>query len=183
MNQDLLRKCGIDVRISDNVVIKYPELVEIGNHVAIDGPCHISTAMTIGDYVHIGPFSSIIGGKNSKCIVDDFGGLSAGCRIICGSDDYTGSGLTNPTIPAEFHADLKLTTVTIGKHAVVGTNVVVHPGVSIGEGAAIGSCSLILTDLPEWGVYIGVPTHLVRKREKTIIIAKEVKLRDSESGE
>ncbi|CKK93370.1 putative acetyltransferase [Neisseria meningitidis] len=29
--------------------------------------------------------------------MDHFSGLSAGCRIITGSDDFMGGGLTNPT--------------------------------------------------------------------------------------
>lgn len=182
VNMDIsgLAKCGKDVRIQGDVVIRYPELVEIGNHVAIDGPCYISTALIIGDYVHIGPFCSIIGGKKSSCVLDHFSGLSAGCRVICGSDDYLGSGLTNPTIPLRFHADIKYSTVTISKHAVIGTNTVIHPSITIGNGAAVGSCSLVTRDLDPWGVYMGIPAKFIKERIKGRILQFESELRETE---
>jgi galactoside O-acetyltransferase len=170
-------KCGEDVRISGDVVFKHPELVELGSHVAIDGPCYFSTAMSIGDYVHIAPFCSVIGGASSRLEMGDFSGLSAGCRVVCGSDDYKGSGLTNPTVPARFHAALKTTTVRIGRHAVIGTSCVIHPGVTIGEGAALGSCTLVTKDLQAWGVYLGMPARMVEERPREAILEMERLLR------
>jgi galactoside O-acetyltransferase len=174
-----LKSCGIDVRISKNVQIKYPELVSIGNHVAIDDFCIITTALEIGDYVHIAPFCSIIGGRNSSCTIEHFAGLSAGCRIICGSDDYLGSGLTNPTVPDIYHADLHIAPVVLQKHAVLGTNCVVHPGVTIGEGAAVGSCSLVKKNLDAWKVYVGMPAMCIKQREKERILKLEKQLREA----
>jgi len=43
----------------------------------------------------------------------------------------------------------------IGKFAVVGANSVVLPGVTIGEGASVGACSVVTRDLDPWGIYIG----------------------------
>lgn len=174
-----LKSCGVDVRISKNVVIKHPELVTIGNHVAIDDFFYVTTELVIGDYVHIGPFCSIIGGSRAKCTLSDFSGLAAGCRIICGSDDYLGSGLTNPTIPAEYHADLHIEPVILEKHALLGTNCVVHPGVTIGEGAAVGSCSLVTKRLEPWQIYMGIPVKSVKPRNKEFMIDLERQLREA----
>jgi dTDP-4-amino-4,6-dideoxy-D-glucose acyltransferase len=172
-----LKSCGIDVRISKNVQIKHPELVSIGNHVAIDDFFYVTTALEIGDYVHIGPFCSIIGGRLASCTMKDFAGLSAGCRIICGSDDYLGSGLTNPTVPDAYHADLHIDPVILEKHALLGTNCVVHPGVTLGEGATVGSCSLITKSLAPWQVYLGIPAKPYKERERRRILEMEAKLR------
>lgn len=172
-----LRSCGVDVRIAKNVTIKYPHLVSIGNHVAIDDFCYISTALEVGDYVHIAPLCSIIGGQASLCVVGDFVGLSAGCRIICASDDYLGSGLTNPTIPELYHATIHRSDVILEKHALLGTNCVVHPGVVIGEGSAVGSCSLITKSLDSWCVYAGIPAKLRRPRDRDRILQFEDRLR------
>jgi galactoside O-acetyltransferase len=172
-----LSSCGNDVRIAPTVVVRYPELVTIGNHVAIDDFCYITTSLEVGDYVHIGPLCSIVGGRRAKCVLGDFAGLSAGCRIICASDDYTGSGLTNPTIPAPYRADVMIGTVTVEKHAVLGTNCVVHPNVTIGEGAALGSCSLVTKSLDPWQVYIGIPARAVKQRERAKIESMELRLR------
>ena len=172
-----LRHCGTDVRIAETVVIKYPDLVSIGNHVAIDDFCCISTGLEIGDYVHISPLCSIIGGRKSRCVLREFSGLSAGCRLVCGSDEYNGTGLTNPTVPAAYHCELKIAPVTLEKHVILGTNCVVHPGVTVGEGAAVGSCTLITRDLDPWMVYVGVPAKPVRERPRDQIIEMEERLR------
>ena len=54
---------GEDVFIDSYAIIRRPYLCRIGNHVAIDNAT-ISTALDIGDYVHISPYVSIIGGEN-----------------------------------------------------------------------------------------------------------------------
>lgn len=172
-----LKSCGQDVRIADSVVIRYPELVSIGDHVAIDDFVIITTAMDIGDYVHISPHCSIIGGRNSRCDMAAFSGLAAGCRIVCGSDDYLGSGLTNPTVPPQFHGIVKFTTVRLERHALFGTNCVCHPGVTAGEGAVVGSCSLITKDLAPWTLFVGVPAVAVKPRPRETMLAKEAELR------
>jgi galactoside O-acetyltransferase len=172
-----LKSCGEDVRISPLAVIRYPELVSIGSHVAIDEFVVITTGMEIGDHVHIAPHVSIIGGRKGRCVVRDFAGISAGSRLVCGSDDYLGSGLTGPTVPRPYHADVAWAPVVLGKHAILGTNVVVHPGVTIGEGAAVGSCSLVTKDLPPWTVAVGVPARPVKDRPRERILDAEARLR------
>lgn len=173
-----LKSCGEDVFIAADAVIKRPELVSVGSHVAIDSFCYITTAMEIGDYVHIATMVSIIGGKNGLCVVGDFAGIAAGSRIICGTDDYLGSGLTGPTVPEEYHADLIFAPVILEKYAILGTNVVVHPGVTIGEGAAVGSCSLVTRSLAPWQVYMGVPARPTRDRPREKMLALAARLRE-----
>src|ERR1035437_7611191 len=92
------KKIGKNVEIGRNVYFRYPDLIEIGDNVIIDDFCYFTAALQIESFIHIGPHCSIIGGKLGKLIMENFSGLSAGCRIICSSDDYLGSGLTNPTI-------------------------------------------------------------------------------------
>jgi dTDP-4-amino-4,6-dideoxy-D-glucose acyltransferase len=173
-----LKYCGEDVRIGSNVIIKYPELVSIGDHVAIDSFCYFTTAVEMGDYIHIAPYVSIIGGRNAYCKLDDFTGIAAGSRLICGSDDFLGSGLTNPTVPEKYHADLIFAPIVLERHALVGTNCVIHPGVTIHEGAAIGSCSLITKSLEPWKIYMGIPAKAVKDREKEKILRFEAQLRE-----
>ena len=56
--------------------------------------------------------------------------------------------------------------VRIEKDAFVGTNVTVHPGVTIGEGAVIGSNSLVLKDVEPWTINIGSPCKPIGQRPK-----------------
>lgn len=166
------KKIGRNVQIGENVYFRYPELVEIGDNVIIDDFCYFTTALYVGDYVHIAPHCTCIGGKNSKLVMSDFSGLSAGCRIICGSDDYN-TGLTNPNIPAQFRGKTTIGEVFIGKHAVLGTNTIVHPLVKINEGAATGSLTLVTKDLEAWSIFIGSPARKIKDRDMENIISLE----------
>jgi galactoside O-acetyltransferase len=112
---------------------------------------------------------SIIGG--GEFVLEDFAGLSAGCRVITGTDDYRGPYLTNPTIPREF-TNYTVSHVTIREHAIVGTNVVIFPGVTIGEGAAVSAGTVVRRDLPGWGVYVGEPLRKIAERDRDAILEK-----------
>ena len=96
------KKIGKNVQLGKNIYFRYPEKIEIGDNVIIDDFSYFSTSLVIEDYVHISPFCSVIGGIKSKLVMREFSGLSAGCRIICGSDDYSGIGLTNPTVTKKY---------------------------------------------------------------------------------
>ena len=167
------KKIGENVEIGENVFFRYPHLVEIGDNVIIDEFCYFTTELTIGSHVHIGPQCTVIGGSKSKFIMEDFTGLAAGCRIICASDNYLGDGMTNPTIPKEFHATVTYSKVIMKKHSLLGTNCVVHPGITIMEGAIAGSATLITKDLNSWTVNIGIPSKEIKLRKKETILKFE----------
>ncbi len=149
------------------------ENIEFGKNIIIDDfvLIYASDEHRIGSYVHIASFSSITGG--GKFYMDDFAGLASGCRIITGSDDFSGGGLTNPTIPEEFRS-VERGTVKIGRHAIIGTNSVILPDVNIGEGCAVGAGSIVTKDLEPWGVYVG--NRRVKERRRDIILDYEEKL-------
>jgi acetyltransferase-like isoleucine patch superfamily enzyme len=98
-NYNSLRKCGEDVFISDNVEIRRPNLVEIGSHVAIDSGFYLTTAAQIGNYVHIAPYVTCIGGADAILEMGDFATLAAGVRLIVLGDEHLGAGLVGPVIP------------------------------------------------------------------------------------
>ncbi|WOH38971.1 acyltransferase [Thalassotalea fonticola] len=127
----------------------------------------------IGKFVHIASFCSVIGG--GKFVMKDFSGLSAGCRIITGSDDFLGGGLTNPTVP-ENYTNVSSSEIIIEKHAILGTNVTVFPGVTIGEGAAVGAGCVVRKDLKPWTVYVGESCKPIKKRRKDLIQKLEKEL-------
>ena len=172
-------KTGTDVRISPQALIVHPDLVEIGDHVAIDPFTVITTALTLGSYIHIAPHCSVIGGRNGRLVMADYSSLAAGCRVICSSDDYTGAGLNGAVIPVKYRV-VKFTTVRIGRFASMATNVVLFPGVTVGEGAVAAACSVINKDLEAWGIYAGSPVRRLGTRRSDVIMAFAAELeRDS----
>lgn len=178
--KDKLKSCGKNVKIYPLAKIVNPEVVSIGDNVIIDDFVFLAggKGVEIGNYVHIASFSSITGG--GKFIMEDFSGLSSGCRIYTGTEDFSGSSLTNPTIPPKFRNVIR-SFVTIRKHVILGANTVVLPGVVIGEGAAIGAASLVVKDVKPWTICVGSPVRVLRSRPKEKILEMEEALR-SELG-
>jgi acetyltransferase-like isoleucine patch superfamily enzyme len=167
------KKIGKNVEIGTNVFFRYPNLVEIGDNVIIDEFCYFTTAVVLGSFIHIAPHCTVIGGRRSTFIMEDFSGIASGCRIICSSDNFLGDGLTNPTIPEEFHSSVTYSDVIIKKHGVLGTGCIVHPGVTVNEGAIAGSASLLTKDIAPWTINVGVPAKKMKDRAKDIILEKE----------
>lgn len=170
-------KFGIDVRISPHAVIRHPDLMQMGSHIAIDEFVVITTQLEVGNYVHIAPLVSIIGGVSAKLVMGDFTGIAVGCRIVCSSDDYTGQGLVNPTIPLQYR-QVMVGTVILKDYVTLGTNVVVHPNVTIGEGTVVGSCSLVTKDLEPWGIYVGIPARRAKDRRRDVILRYAGEIRE-----
>ena len=104
--------------------------------------------------------------------MEDYSGISAGVKLITGSDDYKGNALTNPTIPAKYRI-INRSFIHLKKHALLATNVVVHPGITIGEGAIAASGSVVTKDLDDWGIYRGIPAKKVGERRRDIILEQE----------
>lgn len=164
-----LSKIGIDVFIHDSAIIKHPSETSIGSHVAIDNGVTVSTKLEVGDYVHIAPFVCMIGGKDSKIIFEDFSGAAAGTKLVAGGEDYTGSGLVGPTIPAKYR-DIKYSTIKFEKYSICGVNCSVLPGVTLAEGSVLGANSLLTHDTEPWTIYVGSPARPIKIRNKETIL-------------
>lgn len=152
-------------------IIHHEANLSVGAHSQIDDFAFINagTACTIGRFVHIASFVSVIGGGEFS--IGDFSGLSTGCRVITGTDDYLGPYLTNPTVPADLK-NYVTSHVRIGEHVIVGTNAVIFPGVTIGDGVAVGACFSVRRDLQAWGIYAGEPLRRIGERDRDAILEK-----------
>jgi galactoside O-acetyltransferase len=177
MTNQNFKKVGDDVFISDLSHISRKHLIEIGSHVAIDQFVTITTQGIIGDYVHISPNCSIIGGKDSKITMMDHSGMAAGSRVIAGGADFNGGGLTNPQVPKEYRTE-KISNVIFEKFAILGTNSVVLPGVKLSEGTIIGANSTVIKDTEPWSIYVGNPAKKIKDRPKGNIIEFYNKLKN-----
>lgn len=165
---------GENARISDKASFYNCSNIFIGNNVRIDDFCVISAGrggICIGDYVHIAVYSCLIG--RGKITISDFCNISSRVSIYSSSDDYSGASMTNPMVPTQYtdvlHAD-----VFLGKHSIVGSGCVILPGVTLGEGAAVGALSLIRKDCREFGIYAGSPAEFIRERKRDLLELEKV---------
>lgn len=157
-------RVGDDVIISEFSEIRYKDKVIIGKHNAIDFGFVCSTQLTIGNFCHISPHVSIIGGKAASFIMHDFCFLSSGARIVCATEKFRGDGLIGPMIPEEYKDIVSNKEVMMDKHCGVLTNAVVLPGVTMAEGSILGANSLLKEDTEPWTIYAGNPAVPIKKR-------------------
>jgi len=178
------RSVGKGVKLSRNATIYGAGRISLGNHVRIDDFCVVSAGekgIRFGDYVHVAVHCSVMGA--GEIVMEDFSGLSSRVSIYSSNDDYSGSALTNPTVPARY-TNVTSADVHVGRHAIIGSGAIVLPGVTIEEGAAIGALSLVNRDCKAFGIYSGIPARRIKERSRDLLeLEKRLRLEsDAEPG-
>lgn len=168
------KKVGEDVRIDPSAQIVRPELIELGSHISIDMGVYFSTSAIIGDWIHIAPQVSIIGGADSLLIMEHFSALATGTRVICASDNFK-EGFLNPFISRKYRKVIN-ETITLKLYSSTGTNCSIMPGVTMGIGSVLGSNSVLTKNTEPWGIYAGAPAKRIGTRDSKLILqgAKEL---------
>jgi dTDP-4-amino-4,6-dideoxy-D-glucose acyltransferase len=162
-------KVGRNVLLSNKSSYYNCSQIEIGDFVRIDDFCVLSAGsggISIGRNVHIAVYSSLIG--SGKIILGEFSGLSSRVSVYSSNDDYSGSAMTNPTIPAEF-TNVTHDDVIIGRHVIIGSGSIILPGVVIEEGAAIGALSLVKKNCQPFTIYVGFPLKRIGARKQKLL--------------
>lgn len=167
---------GKDVTIYPMARILGRERISIGDSVIVDDFVFIyaTERVSIGSFVHLGAFSCFAGG--GILTIEDFVTVAGGVHIYTGTDDYLGGCLTGSAVPAQYRIAARLP-VSIRKHTIIGANSVVLPGVTIGEGAAIGAGAVVTRDVEPWTVNVGSPCKPIKVRPRETILELEGRLR------
>lgn len=160
---------GENVYLSDKASYYNCKKISIGNNVRIDDFAVLSAGeggIQIGSYIHIAVYSSFIGA--GRITLKDFSNISSRVSIYSSNDDYSGEYMTNPMVPAEL-TNVTSLSVTIGKHAIIGSGTVILPGLSIEDGVAVGALSLVTKNCDAFGVYIGTPAKKIKNRKRDLL--------------
>ncbi len=160
---------GNDVFVSDRSSIHGASRITLGDHVRIDDFCVFSAGeggIAIGRNVHIAVFSSLIGA--GRITLGDFSGLSSRVSIYSSNDDYSGRTMTNPTVARDY-TGVTDADVSIGRHVIVGAGSVILPGVTLGEGVAIGALSVVGADCEPFTMHSGTPARLRGARSRELL--------------
>lgn len=175
-DNNILNKCGEDVLINSNVEIRRPNLLKIGSHVAIDYGFYCTSGMEIGDYTHIGPLVTCIGGSEGTFIGKGFNNICAGSRIITVSDRFDDSGLFGSMIPEKYHGKLVNKPVIMEPFSNIATNAVALPGSHLQMGVLLAVGAVLMGETEPWTVYKGNPAKPVKKIDGTKLLnyAKEM---------
>lgn len=146
--------------------------------------------ISIGSAVYIGPRSWISATDKhtddrtavidigSGCSISGTVTLSAVQSIIIEEDVLIGfnvcivdhiHGYTNRQLPIKLQGIDKIAPIKICKGCWIGQNVVICPGVTIGEGSVIGANSVVTHDVPERCVAVGAPCRVTKQIPHLII--------------
>jgi dTDP-4-amino-4,6-dideoxy-D-glucose acyltransferase len=176
------KSCGTIVFVSRKTSIYNAASIELGSHVRIDDFCILSggSGLKIGNYVHIASYCGLFAG--SGITMEDFSGLSARVTLYSESDDFSGQSLTNPTVPDEYKPGYKKGPILVGRHVIVGANTTILPGVTLGEGSAVGAHSMVSKNCKAWSIYSGAPAKYIRERQRQLLDLEQKLLALESSG-
>ena len=160
-----LKSLGANVTIYEFAKIVNTHVVEVGEGTQIDDFTFINGGLGIvlGKFNHIASFVSIIGG--GELVTEDYAGISCGSRIVTGTQGYGDGKRMSPLIPEDQQQIIR-GRVVLKKDSFLGSNVVVHPNITIGEGAIIGSGAVVVRDVEPWTINVGVPARVVGERPR-----------------
>jgi acetyltransferase-like isoleucine patch superfamily enzyme len=179
----LLGSCGRNVVFGQNVVLRHPHKIHIGNDVVVDDNCLLDAKGDSNDGIRIGSGvfvgrNTILSCKNGSIELADGANIGFNCEVFSASrvrigakvliaaysyvigGDHDFSDPTQPVLEQPRRSD----GVTIGEGAWVGAGVKIIDGVTIGEGAVIGAGAVVNQDVAPRTVAVGVPARAVSMR-------------------
>jgi acetyltransferase-like isoleucine patch superfamily enzyme len=179
----LLGSCGRNVVFGQNVVLRHPHKIHIGNRVVIDDNCLIDAKGTSNDGIHIGDGAfigrnSILSCKNGNieigpmvnigfnCEVFSASHVSIGPQALLAAYVYVIGGDHDFSEPGKAVLDQgrRSAGVTIGAGAWLGAGAKILDGVSVGAHAVVGAGAVVRNDVEDGAVAVGVPARIVSRR-------------------
>ena len=147
------------------------EILHCGEYCIIDDFVLITTPIWLGNHVHVAAGCTLLGAE--RVYLNDYCAIASGSRVFTSTDRHSSDDGTPTAMSAAAPLALRApytAAVTLGRHAFVGANSVVMPGVLFGPGAVIGANSFVPPDtaLEEWTIYVGSPVKPIKKRPKII---------------
>lgn len=118
--------------------------------------CHVGNNVSIGHSVAVDV------GNTGLIHIEDDVILTNHCIILCHRRDMKGyrkgdDGTKLPYIYAP---------VTLKKGCQIGMGSIIMPGVTVGEGAIVGACSVVTKDVPAWTIATGSPCKVIKEIPK-----------------
>lgn len=144
-------------------------------------------AIIVGDYTIYNDFVNdpVLFEKNNvlyhypinkdRLIIGKFCSIACGAKFLFNSANHTLNSLSNYTFPIffeEWNLDKRDVTsawdnkgdIVIGNDVWIGYEAVIMSGVTIGNGAIVGTRAVVTKDVPPYTIVGGIPARQIRKR-------------------
>jgi acetyltransferase-like isoleucine patch superfamily enzyme len=138
--------------------------IVIGDDVYLDGKCSISFAARFADrpLLQIGDHTDIA--HNCKLTIGKEIRIGRHCLVAENVFMFDSSGhATDPVLRRQGSppADDQVRPITLEDNVWIGTNAIIFPGVTIGEGSIVSAGAVVMTDVPPYTVVAGNPARKI----------------------
>lgn len=179
----LLGSCGRGVVFGQNVVLRHPHKIHIGDNVVVDDNCLLDAkgesnrGIEIGSRVFVGR-NTILSCKNGDIVLADDANIGFNCEVFSASRVSVGRGsllaaysyliggdhdFSDPTVSV-LEQGRKSDGIAVGAGAWIGAGAKVLDGVTIGDKAIVGAGAVVTSSVPAQAVAVGVPARVVSNR-------------------
>jgi acetyltransferase-like isoleucine patch superfamily enzyme len=182
----LLGSCGHNVIFGQNVVLRHPHKIHVGDNVVIDDNCLIDAkgdanrGIRIGSGVFIGR-NTILSCKNGDIEIGDGANIGFNCEVFSASLVRIGPSVlmaaytyviggdhdfSDPSTPVLAQTRTS-SGVTIGEGVWTGAGAKILDGVTVGAHAVIGAGAVVNDDVAPRAVAVGIPARVVSIRSSS----------------
>jgi len=179
----LLGSCGRNVVFGQNVVLRHPHKIHIGDNVVVDDNCLLDAkgetnrGIRIDSGVFIGR-NTILSCKNGdielaaganigfNCELFSASRVTIGANVLMAAYGYVIGGdhdFSDPTAPV-LAQTRRSTGVSIGDGAWLGAGAKILDGVTIGAHAVVGAGAVVRDSVEEHAIVVGIPARVVSSR-------------------
>lgn len=126
--------------------------------------------------------------NNDRLIIGKFCSIACGVKFLFNSANHTIKSLSTYPFPLffdEWNLDVNDVTsswdnkgdIVIGNDVWIGYEAIIFAGVTIGDGAIIGSRAVVTKDVPPYAIVGGVPARLIRERFSKETVSSLLKIK------
>jgi acetyltransferase-like isoleucine patch superfamily enzyme len=171
------------VVFGQNVVLRHPHKIRIGDNVVIDDNCLVDAKGTTNDGIRIGNGvfvgrNTILSCKNGNIELAEGANVGFNCEIFSASVVRVGEraliaaycyliggehDFNDPSRPV-LDQTRRSTGITVGAGAWLGAGAKILDGVTIGANAIIGAGAVVRESVPDQATAVGVPARVVGTR-------------------
>lgn len=171
LNRNKFKYMGRDVFLSNDLILRGPEFIDIGENSSVGPRCTLSVwdvgtkvsrvSLSIGRNTSIGEGAHIT--VANRITIGN--GVLFGKYVTVSDNNHGPTTLSEIDVPPSRRVLVGKGPVVIEDNVWIGDKATILSGVTIGKGAIVAANSVVLEDVPTATVVAGIPARLVKKMQ------------------